>query len=340
MSIDLTTPETGTRFQPRPQPHFEGRERGLRESRGQRRGALSMEGTQRLSTALGWFSIGLGIAELVAPRSIANIAGLRDQPMLIRGCGLREIASGLGILTQRRRGGWMWSRVAGDVMDLALLGTSLGPHNRYRNRTAIAAASVAGITLLDAYCSQRLSRIPTARAAGLEEALPIETSITINRSPEDCYRFWRGLENLPQFMKHLESIQVLDERRSHWVARGPAGRNVHWDAEIVADTPNEYIAWRSVGPSQVSHSGSVRFQLAPAGRGTIVHVSMQYTPPGGVLGSVAARLFGREPQQQIPEDLRRFKNVMETGEIPTTAGQPSGRRSLIARAFSASKGQS
>jgi uncharacterized membrane protein len=125
-------------------------------------------------------------------------------------------------------------------------------------------------------------------------------------------------------MKHVESVSVLDEKRSHWVVRGPAGSTVEWDAEIINDEPNALIAWRSLDNAEVDNAGSVRFVPGPEGRGTEVRVVLDYIPPAGRVGKWVARLFGEEPSQQIHEDLRRFKRLMETGEIPTIEGQPTG----------------
>ena len=161
--------------------------------------------------------------------------------------------------------------------------------------------------------------------------IKVEKSVTVDRSPEELYRFWRNFENLPRFMNHLETVQVKDEKRSHWVAKAPAGTTVEWDAEIYNDKENEMIAWRSLEGSDVDNAGSVHFQRAPGGRGTEVRVVLKYDPPGGVVGATIAKLFGEEPGQQISEDLRRFKQVMETGESATTLGQSSGRSATSGR---------
>jgi uncharacterized membrane protein len=148
----------------------------------------------------------------------------------------------------------------------------------------------------------------------------VRKSLIINRAPEELYQYWHDFENLPNIMKHLESVRVRDERRSHWVAKAPAGTSVEWDAEITEDRPNELIAWRSLEGSQVENSGSVRFEPAPGNRGTIVRVEINYTPPGGSLGSLVAKLFGEEPGQQAQESLRSFKQLMETGEVTISDG--------------------
>jgi uncharacterized membrane protein len=157
----------------------------------------------------------------------------------------------------------------------------------------------------------------------------VEHAVTIKRPADELYAFWRRLEQLPRFMTNLVSVTRIDDRRSHWVAKAPAGRKVEWDAEIINDVTNQLIAWRTLAGSDVVSAGSVRFKPAPAGRGTEVHVRMQYAPPAGKMGAVIAWLFGREPAQTIREDLRRLKQLMETGEVPTTQGQPRGKQSVL-----------
>src|SRR5438105_15625219 len=171
--------------------------------------------------------------------------------------------------------------------------------------------------------------------------IKLEKSVTINRSPEDLYRFWRNFENLPRFMNHLEAVHLTGEGRSHWVAKAPAGRSVEWDAEIYNEKEGEMIAWRTLGGADVASAGSVHFEKASGLRGTVVRVVLKYDPPAGKLGAFVARLFGENPEQQIDEDMRRFKQLMETGEIATTEGQPSGRsaptKQTSARGASAGK---
>jgi uncharacterized membrane protein len=159
----------------------------------------------------------------------------------------------------------------------------------------------------------------------------VEKSITINSSPDELYRFWRNFQNLPRIMNHLESVRDIGGNRSHWVAKAPAGTTVEWDAEIYNEKENELIAWRSLENADVDNAGSVHFEPAPGGRGTVVRVSLKYDPPGGFLGATVARLFGENPEQQIEEDLRRFKQVMETGEVTTTEDQPFGRTASTGR---------
>ena len=164
-----------------------------------------------------------------------------------------------------------------------------------------------------------------------ERGIKLEQSVTINRPAGELYSFWRNFENLPRFMNHLEAVHMTGENRSHWVAKGPAGTKVEWDAEVYNEKEGELIAWRTLEGSQVASAGSVRFEGAAGGRGTTVRVVLKYDPPGGALGAAVARLFGENPEQQISEDLRRFKQLMETGEPTTTEGQSSGRGASAGR---------
>jgi uncharacterized membrane protein len=148
----------------------------------------------------------------------------------------------------------------------------------------------------------------------------VRQSVTIERPAAELYAWWKNFENLPRIMKHLESVKVLDEKRSHWTAAGPAGTHVAWDAEIINDEPDELIAWRSLADAQVDNAGSVRF--VQTSLGTQVHVVLDYIPPAGRVGAAFARLLGEAPSQQIEQDLRRFKQLMEAGEI-ATAGPSS-----------------
>lgn len=159
----------------------------------------------------------------------------------------------------------------------------------------------------------------------MSKSIKVEKTVTINKPAEELYRFWHNFGNLPHFMKHLKDVKVNNDKRSHWTTTGPLGGSVEWDADIIEDRDNELIAWTSVEGADVDNSGSVRFQPAPGDRGTEVKVVTEYNPPGGAIGATIAKLFGEEPEQQIGDDLRRFKMMMEAGEIATTEGQPKGK---------------
>ena len=165
----------------------------------------------------------------------------------------------------------------------------------------------------------------------------VHRSFTINKPPQEIFQFWRNFENLPRFMQHLKSVKTTGDRFSHWVATGPLNTSVSWDAEITDERPNEFIVWRSVPGSEIANSGSVEFRPATFHGGTEITVTIQYDAPGGKLGSAFARIFGEHPEQQIREDLRRFKQLMEAGEIPTVVGQTSGRRTPWVRMMQAAE---
>lgn len=162
------------------------------------------------------------------------------------------------------------------------------------------------------------------------ETLPthIEANVNVLCPAQELYSFWRRLENLPRFMRHLESVQE-NGSRSHWIAKTPVGSRVEWDAEIVDEREGQFISWRSLPGSQVHNTGSVLFEPLPHDRGTVVRTTFDLAPPGGAAGRLAAKALGPITRQQVHEDLRRFKNLMEAGEIPTIDGQPEGRRPLV-----------
>ena len=165
-----------------------------------------------------------------------------------------------------------------------------------------------------------------ANTVGLSPNIQVEKTVTIDRPAEELYSYWRDLTNLPNFMGHLKSVTKKNEAGtvSHWVANAPLDLNVEWDAEIIKDEPNHLIAWNALGNADIDNCGFVRFQPATGDRGTQVKVVLEYQPPGGALTNAIAKLFGESPQEQIGDELNRFKQLMETGEIATTEGQPQG----------------
>jgi uncharacterized membrane protein len=243
----------------------------------------------------------------------------------------------------------MWMRVAGDVMDLALLGRAMGSRENRQDRLGTAIASVVGITALDVLGSLLVTReaqngrsngngAATTQATG-STTLGVRTtetaggvrhvakSITVDRPRAYIYAYWRDFTNLPRFMHHLESVDVLDADggRSRWRAKAPLGRTVEWEAEITDDVPNERISWRAVEGSDIHNRGTVTFRDASTG-GTVIRVELEYDPPAGPLGVAIAKLTGEEPETQTSADLRRFKQVMETGEVLVSDATIGGRR--------------
>ena len=289
-------------------------------------------GGERLAAGLGWFSIGLGLAELAAPGAVAGLIGLKDDDgtrAILRGYGAREMATGVAILASSAdEPGWFWTRVGGDVLDLASLGAALRRDDADA-RIAFGIASVAGVLIADIAAARALGRRHAIGASARSRrrhdgALRVSKTFTIHRGADEVYAFWRQLDNLPAFMTHLESVEV-DGARSRWTACGPGGTRVRWDAEMTQDSPRQ-IAWRSLPGADVPNRGSVRFEAAPGGRGTELRVELVYEPPGGKAAALLARLFGREPARQIDEDLRRVKQLLEAGEIATSGGRPGVRK--------------
>jgi uncharacterized membrane protein len=277
-----------------------------------------------LAKALGWVSIGLGVPQLLRPDAVTRAAGVDDgqkERAIARAVGVRELVHAAGLLSPRLRPRWVWTRVAGDAMDLAVLGRKLRHHDgRPVRRTVAATAAVAGITAVDVYIAVR-----SLRTAPGATSVELTATTTVRKDRAEVYAFWRQLENLPSFMAHVEEVRTSGQR-SHWKVSAPFGRSVEWDAEIVADEPGEWLSWRSTENAAVSNAGTVRFVPAPGGRGTEVHVELSYSVPGRKLGEALARWAGEEPRQQLDDDLRRFKQVMETGEVMRSEGAPWGKR--------------
>ena len=169
----------------------------------------------------------------------------------------------------------------------------------------------------------RVSPVASVRRG---EGVKVEQSVVVNRPVQEVYHFWRNFENLPRFMDHLESVTVIDETRSHWVAKAPAGSRVEWDAVIHNEIEGQLIAWRSLPGADINNAGSVHFSpVAGDPRQTEVRVVLSYEPPAGKVGAVVAKLLGEEPSGQVADDLRRFKQVMEASEITGNSKHPAGR---------------
>ncbi|NMH96936.1 SRPBCC family protein [Pseudonocardia sp. K10HN5] len=283
------------------------------------------------------FSLGLGTAQLVAPGEMNRLVGADDDPRNRRiqrwAGGARELAAGVGIEARYRTTGWLWARVAGDVLDLTLLGAVLAdPRHRpeQRRRAAAATAAVLGVTAADVRAALQLQHAgehaANGHGGGGVKEIEAKAEITIHRPVAEVFAFWNDLENLPRFMRHLQSVTRLGADRSRWRAKAPAGMEIEWEAEVTAREIDEYISWRSVGGATVQNSGSVRFTPAPGDRGTEVRVHLHYRPPAGKIGAALAKLFGEEPGQQVRDDLRRFKQVLETGEVVRSEADPEGTR--------------
>lgn len=289
-----------------------------RSGRHQPQGA---ESSDALTRGLGWLSAGLAVPPLAAPGWFGRALGVGDAPRHRAAdafVGVRELVTAAGLLRWRNPA-FLWARVAGDIMDLTMLGTALKNHDgRGRERTMAATAAVAGLTIIDVYAAATRSR--------QKAEMKLTAAVTVTKPPQEVYDQWRRLEHLPEFMAHLEEVRATGPGTTHWRASAPFGRGVEWDAEMISEVPGERIAWRSVGSADVPNEGEVQFRPAPGGRGTEVQVAMCYWIPGGKLGQTIARYFGEDPHQQLDDDLRRFKQIVETGEVVRSEGAPGGKR--------------
>lgn len=292
--------------------------------------AMSKEGAGRgLGKALGWCSLVLGLPQVLAPDAMNRFVGVEPTAAsnaLMRSVGLQELSVGAGTIRSVHPTGWLWSRVGGDLVHLGILGSALASTDSDDDRVRWAMRAVVGVALLDVLAAVRLTR-------SSDDGQHAVSTVTINRPPPEVYRAWKNYEQLPRFMAHLESVEPAGPERWRWSARAPGGTRLEWDAEVVVDQPDRLIAWRSIH-GDVSNAGSVRFAPAPGDRGTEVTVELAYRWPGGRAGTVAAALLGAAPKQAIRDDLRRFKQVLETGEVLRTDGAPDGtmsKRQLIQR---------
>jgi uncharacterized membrane protein len=285
---------------------------------------------QKLARSLGWFSLALGAPQLARPDLVNRAVGVRDNDetrLWQRIVGVRELAASAGILSSRRRPApWLWARVAGDVKDLALLGAAFTGKPKSTGRLAAATGSVAAVTALDLYTAVRAGR-KRGDSAEQDQPVQLKAAITVREPLAEVFAAWENFENFPLFMNHLDSVQDAGNRRSRWQAKGPMGKTFEWEAEVITFTPNEVIEWRSVGGSQMTNSGIVRFRPAPANQGTEIHLHMEYDPPAGKLGEMVTTLLGEDPTSKVKDDLRRFKQLMETGEIVRSEATPEGTAS-------------
>jgi len=265
----------------------------------------------KVQTSLGLASVALGVAKLAAPRALARLAGVRDgarAPWLVRALGAREVVIGLGLLSSRRPAPWLWSRVAGDALDLALLGVAVGARRAGGPGAVGALGALAGVAALDVACAVAATRArprPTT----------VRRTITIARPREDVYRYWRDFANVPAFTADIESVAVLDPRRSRWCAHGPVGPVVSWEVEVTEDRPGELLRWASVegAQSDVRARGVVRLADAPDGGGTEVEVELGYGLPDDAPDRAAAFVARAASSERIEADLARAKELLEAG---------------------------
>lgn len=309
---DRQTSATQRPYHPQTPPTISG------TSNGQSSASTAPE-MESLSRALGWLSLGLGLAQVAAPSKVAQLIGVDDDDNTItvmRLVGAREIASGIGILTQPKPTPWLWSRVGGDAMDLVLLRSAMSSPRADQNRVSAATAAVLGIAAVDMLASSRTMVEPSAQhAPGQARDVRAATAVTVNAAKDAVFAVWQGFQSLPRFMSDGASIEVLDDRRSRWTLSAPAGITLEWEIEITESRPNELISWRTVAGSSVTAAGMVQFRDAPGNRGTEVVFDIHFNPPGGGLGRKVAQPFADALGTKIGNDLRRFKQLIELGEI-------------------------
>ncbi len=282
-------------------------------------------GARPLARGLGVVSAALGVPMVTSPRTVARLAGLdtiEAAPHVIQAVGVRELLHATTLLAGPPRS--VWTRVAGDAVDLVLLARAVTSRTGERQtRVSAATAAVAGLAAVDTVAAIR-SRHARQHGRGRPGPLQLKASVTVRCSPQEAYDHWRDLERLPQFMGHLRSVTVDGQGRSTWTADAPVRRTITWQAETTGDEPGRRISWRSLPGADVANSGTVHFAETPDGSGTEVRVSLHYDVPGGAVGRAVARLWGEEPTQQVHDDLRRFKAIIETGDVVRSDAMPDG----------------
>jgi len=282
---------------------------------------------------LGWFSVGLGIARLIAPGALAKAVGVGDHSrnrLLMRVLGIRDLACGVGLLSGGAAAPWLRGRVAGDAMDLALLGVALarptaksralrGAGLRSIPRLPLAMGAVGALAAVDVLVGRRMMGTvavvdgrPGARGA-IRGALDLASSITVIRPPETVYAFWRNFQNLPRFMNDVVAVQTISRLESKWSVSAPGGQIVQWEGLVTEDHPNERIVWRTMRGSDIAHAGEVSFTRAPGARGTEVRLKLRVESPVGFFG--LSKLARGVAEQQMGQSLLRFKQLLEIGEV-------------------------
>ncbi|TYP89973.1 SRPBCC family protein [Blastococcus xanthinilyticus] len=312
-------------------------------------------GPRRTARVLGLVSTGLGVAMLRDPKGVARFSGVDDSATalsMITVVGARELLHAFPLLAGCP--GWAWTRVAGDAMDLTAMGIARSSRGIARSSRGMALSSrgialssrsgererrlrnatlaVAGLAALDLATAVR-SRRAGSRSADREllpgsapwkSAIDVSAATTVNRPPQEVYARWHDFTRLPEFMAHVREVRPAGIGRWHWVAEAPGRRTVQWSAEVVEETPGERIRWRSLPGADVENAGVVEFRPAPGDQGTEVRVRLAYAQPGGKAGKAVAKLFGEAPEQQVRDDLARFKQILETGQVVRSEGTPEG----------------
>lgn len=273
----------------------------------------------RAACALGWFSIALGALEIASPGLLARVLGARPCDLLVRLFGVRELAAGLGLLSRRRTGLWLWSRVGGDLLDLAALGRLLSCRDARKENVSMAFGSVAAITAVDLYCAIKASGKRPVPFAVVEK-------ISIGRSADELYGWWRDPVRLAEIMDHVAEVTDPGDGTTRWKLK--AG-HFEWICQFTEERPGELLRWQTIRGNLLSE-GAIRFSRAPADHGTEVVLECRIQPPAGDFGGAALQVFKVVPQKLTLRALRRFKSLAETGEIPSLRHNPSSRSGVAA----------
>jgi uncharacterized membrane protein len=269
--------------------------------------------TRGLAKALGWFSVGLGMTQLLAPRALGRAIGVGEHPVLFPLLGLRELGSGVAILQGSQTKLALQARVLGDVMDLALLGGALASPRSHAGRVAAATSAVLGVTALDVLCAIQLARRTGSSAqepgAGTER-VRVTKSIEVGRSARELYSVLRKLENLPRLLGHVESVREIGPTRSQWIARGPVGERFEWTAETTTEVEGELLAWQSLPGGDLISQGFIDIKpLANDCSMLVVH--LEYAPAHESGDRSPAALFAPTPDHALEADLRSWKRQVE-----------------------------
>lgn len=291
--------------------------------------------TQTVARALGWFSVGLGAVEILGGKQLGAVLGMESKTGLLRAYGVREVGVGVGILTAPKTPppGWLWARFAGDMVDIATLLAALENKDKRAN-VAVALAAVGGVTVLDFICAQQLSHMAQTKAnASTPTDRPNlsavgESYITVNRSADELMARWNEPEMFANVMGGFADVKPSGDGAIQWMVHTPLHTDLTWTTRMTEgeNDGNQSVRWESLPGGDVPNRGTVTFKGgAPGGRGTEVALKFEFDPPGGAIGDAAAKILGFAPGILASGVLRRFKALIETGEIPTLEQNVSAR---------------
>ena len=286
-----------------------------------------MAGTETLARGLGWFSIALGLTEVFATEPFTETLGLRGKESLVRAFGAREIAAGIGILaTSGTSPGWVWARVAGDALDLAVLASAYTPDNPKRDNVCTALVAVAGVAVLDIICAEQLSQragvtansvaaVGAPKGSGAHE---LTYTVIINRPAVELQDLWRDAGIQAYIKSHYLHAEAMGDMQNvlRWKFTASTGQTFRWSEHVIAERAGEYTYFQSLPGADIPNEGSLHFRPAPNAGRTEVTLRFRFTPPGGVIGQAALRLASALPETFARDVLHRFKVVAETGEMP------------------------